>query len=459
MTRITVKVKLSEQEARPVRDGQQDLARATGTAQHPLAAASPASERSSAPAVRAAAPRPSGGPAEPPQAADQARARAERAWSQPTPAAPGRGLRVPRSDAAARAGRKPPRWLARRGPLAWAAGMLLLCMLIPALLVQRQHPVTDEVIVRQPKPTPAPPIQEAVPQEPLVHVYLTKEQAVEKVTLEQYVRGVVAAEMPTEFEMEALKAQAIAARTFIVRRLADQDTSGVSVKGAEVTDTVAHQVYMSLDTLANPKNKEKLARVTQAVNETRGVILTYKGKPIEASFFSTSNGYTENSEEYWNGRIPYLRSVASPWDKAIAPHFTDTVSMPLTRFMNLLNIRQPAIPVSASTAKKQLALANAAEPRILSKTTGHRIKLIRIGGKNFSGREIREKLGLRSSEFTWRIHKGQIDITTYGNGHGVGMSQWGANGMAMEGATAEAIVKHYYTGVTLQQVDEVLHVK
>ncbi|OPA75821.1 stage II sporulation protein D [Paenibacillus selenitireducens] len=331
-----------------------------------------------------------------------------------------------------------------------------MCMLIPALLVQRQHPVTDELIVRQPKPAPAPPMQEAVPREPLVHVYLTGEQAVEKVTLEQYVRGVVAAEMPTEFEMEALKAQAIAARTFIVRRLAHHDTSGVPVKGAEVTDTVAHQVYMSIDNLTNPKNKEKLARVTQAVNETRGMILTYKGEPIEASFFSTSNGYTENSEDYWTNRIPYLRSVASPWDESIAPHFMDTVSMPLTQFMNLLNISPPAIPASASVVKKQQVLANAAEPRILSTTTGHRIKLIRIRGKNYSGREIREKLGLRSSEFTWRIHKGQIDITTYGNGHGVGMSQWGANGMAKEGATAEAIVKHYYTGVSLEQVNDVL---
>jgi len=276
------------------------------------------------------------------------------------------------------------------------------------------------------------------------------------VTLEQYVRGVVAAEMPSEFEMEALKAQAIAARTFIVRRMAAQDTTGVPVKGADVTDTVTHQAYLPLKTLQLTANRNKLARVSRAVSETRGIVMTYKGSPIEASFFSTSNGYTENSEDVWPNKIPYLRSVSSPWDKAIAPHYTDTVRMPLDQFMRRLKVSPPALPASATLSRKQQAYANAAEPRVLSKTEGHRIKLIRIGGKNYAGKEVREKLGLRSSEFTWKIRNGNIEITTYGYGHGVGMSQWGANGMAKEGASAEEILKHYYTGIGLEQSSEFL---
>jgi len=396
-----------------------------------------------------------------PKSSDSARAnRTVHVSASPTAGvqAPAREPRVPRGEVVARAGRKPPRRLTRRGPLAWAAGMLLLCMIIPALLVQRQHtPVTDETVtVREPKPAPSPPLQEAVPREPLVRVYLAGDQAIEKVTLEQYVRGVVAAEMPSEFEMEALKAQAIAARTFIVRRMADQDTTGVPVKGADVTDTVTHQAYLPIKTLKLNENRKKLARVSQAVSETRGIVMTYKGSPIEASFFSTSNGYTENSEDVWPNKIPYLRSVSSPWDKAIAPHYTDTVRMTLDQFMRRLRVSLPSLPASASVARKQQVYANAAEPRVLSKTEGHRIKLIRIGGKNYTGKEVREKLGLRSSEFTWKIRNGNIEITTYGYGHGVGMSQWGANGMAKEGASVEEILRHYYTGISLEQSSEFL---
>uniref|UniRef100_A0A8R1ED03 SpoIID domain-containing protein n=1 Tax=Caenorhabditis japonica TaxID=281687 RepID=A0A8R1ED03_CAEJA len=165
----------------------------------------------------------------------------------------------------------------------------------------------------------------------LVRVYLSATGTTMNLPLEDYVTGVVAAEMPAEFRLEALKAQAIAARTFIVRRLAASDTSGVPSGAADVTDTVSHQVFIPPDQvkadwtrLGKAKEWEKLQ---QAVRESRDTVMTYQGKAITASFFSTSNGYTENAEDVWGNAVPYLQSVDSPWDKTLAPGYKQTVTM------------------------------------------------------------------------------------------------------------------------------------
>lgn len=282
--------------------------------------------------------------------------------------------------------------------------------------------------------------------ETYITVYLTKEQRTERVNLETYVRGVVAGEMPADFELEALKAQAIAARTYIVRRLELDDHSGMpataAASRADVTDTVEHQVYISLDKLKElwPKEERaaKLAKLNKAVSETSGEIITYGGEPIQAVFFSTSNGYTENSEQYFQEELPYLRSVASPWDKQISPRYQETVKLKLSDFYARLGL----------AAKKKPAI------RVLDKTEGNRIADILIDGKTFTGREAREKLGLASSQFWWQLEGESIAITTFGYGHGVGMSQWGANGMAEEGKSAEQIVTYYYTNTKVEQASK-----
>ncbi|MFX3634080.1 MAG: stage II sporulation protein D [Candidatus Pristimantibacillus sp.] len=281
-----------------------------------------------------------------------------------------------------------------------------------------------------------------------VRVYMTKENRVERIPLETYVQGVVAGEMPIEFELEALKAQAIAARTYIVRRMALKDDSGMPEAGigskADVTDTIDHQVYLSLNQLEKkwPKDKRKAnkTKLSEAIEQTRGQIITYDGEPIQAVFFSTSNGYTENSEEYWQQEIPYLRSVDSPWDEAISPRYKETVELTLKQFYSKLGI-------SIEGSKKPSI-------RILDKTTGNRIGMITIGGATLSGREVREKLELASSQFTWSIEGDSITITTFGYGHGVGMSQWGANGMAKAGHGAEEIIVHYYSGTKVEQASK-----
>lgn len=324
---------------------------------------------------------------------------------------------------------------------AGAAILMLVMILLPSILVHHiKESASSEPVSGASSPTPGKPDASSV----IVPVYLTKERKIDRVPLEDYVKGVVAAEMPIDFELEALKAQAIAARTYIVRRMAGAEAGDQPVKGAWVNDTVQYQAYVPLETLRKRWGKaayeQNMAKLNKAVKETEDWILTYQGKPIDAAFFSTSNGYTENSEDYWSSYIPYLRSVPSPWDKGISPKYKQTVTMTLTTFLRKLGI--------GSAGRKGTGIGSA---KVISLTDGHRIKQLQIAGRKFTGREVREKLGLASSEFTWRIRGSKIQITTRGSGHGVGMSQWGANGMAREGKTAEQIVTYYYQGVTVSK--------
>ncbi|WP_179223817.1 stage II sporulation protein D [Paenibacillus tyrfis] len=333
------------------------------------------------------------------------------------------------------------RWLA-----VWLASFTAVVVLVPGLLV-RTGPGKE--------PVPAPPAAEqpsAARQqdELLIPVYRAKEKRTERMALEQYVRGVVAAEMPIEFEPEALKAQAMAARTYIVRRLLDGDQSNVPDANALVTDTISHQAYVTDEELRRRWGYDvflsHMDKLKRAVEETRDLVLTYQGKPIEASFFSTSNGYTENSEDYWNFTVPYLRSVPSPWDAKLSPRYKETVAFTSKELQSKLGL-PGAVPVSTGSS---LGI------KVIEKSQGNRIKKLSIGGKLFTGREVREKLGLNSSQFQWSWSGGEWRFTTFGYGHGVGMSQWGANGMAMEGRKAEDIVKYYYAGIVIDRASNLL---
>lgn len=335
----------------------------------------------------------------------------------------------------------------KRYLLMWFIALPILLVAIPATLVYwfapgapTQGPADVAVSVPDNLPESGPPLN--------VKVYRTEKKVVETLPLETYIAGVVAAEMPAEFELEALKAQAMAARTYIVRRLSESKLDDVP-QGAQVLDTVQHQVYMD-ESQRRERWKDqfewKNQRILQAVKATAGVVLTYDGKPIDATFFSTSNGFTENSAEYWEKPIPYLKSVPSPWDIG-SPRYEETVTMTTAEFEKNLGVK---LTQEASTSGSWY--------RIESKTTGNRVGKISIGGKEFTGREFREKLNLNSSSFTMELRGNQVFITTKGYGHGVGMSQWGANGMAKSGKTAEQIVKYFYQGVSLQNFTKVIPV-
>lgn len=271
--------------------------------------------------------------------------------------------------------------------------------------------------------------------EPMViSVFRTKTEEVEEVELEDYVVGVVASEMPAEFEIEALKAQALTARTYAVKQLVTPTDIDLP-EGAFVTDTEMHQVYRSeeeLKELWGDDYEWKINRVKEAVEATKGQVLTYEGELITAAFFSTSNGYTENAEDYWENPVPYLQSVASPWD------------MDSPRYYNAIKI-----PITVVEEKLGTTITSSSVGQIISRTAGGRVKEVTIGTNTFTGREVREKLGLDSSDFEMERAGDEIIFHTKGWGHGVGMSQYGALGMAEEGKEYTEIVKHYFQGVEI----------
>lgn len=329
-------------------------------------------------------------------------------------------------------------------PIGTLVAIVLICILIiPAIVVQfvpqkNVGQVQERIELQESESDKLAPVIN-------IAVYREAQDKIEKLTLENYIRGVVAAEMPTEFELEALKAQALAARTYIIRRLVDKDFSDVP-EGAVVSDTIRHQVYLSDEELRERWGldfERNMGRINQAVNETMGQVLTYEGKPITATFFSTSNGFTENSEEYWNAEIPYLRSVESPWDVE-SPKYEEVMNMSIEDFQQRLGVE---LAQPASTAQEPLI-------EIISRTAGNRVKEVKVGEKTFSGKELREKLDISSSHFDMQLKDREVVIRTKGWGHGVGMSQWGANGMAKEGYAAEDIVKYYYTGIDVQDYRE-----
>lgn len=258
------------------------------------------------------------------------------------------------------------------------------------------------------------------------------------VPLETYVARVIASEMPTDFEMEALKAQGLAARTYIVNHLLYQSENDSS----DVTDTVEHQVYKDEEELRKQwgsEYNENMSRLIEAVNATKGQIITYNDAPITPAFFSTSNGFTENSEDYWENELPYLKSVKSPWDEE-SPKYLDQAVFKIADVSEALGVNLPT--------DRPLTIE-------MSRTESQRVKELNIEGHTISGRDVREKLQLQSSDFTIKQNNDHLVFTTKGYGHGIGMSQYGANGMAKEGKTYEEIIKYFYQGVEIDQLQEV----
>ena len=241
-----------------------------------------------------------------------------------------------------------------------------------------------------------------------------------------YLIGVVSSEMPASFNLEALKAQSVLARTYALK---------AKQTGKKLTDTVNTQSYIDIDQMKNKWGNSfntYYNKIKNAVENTNGEYLSYNGNYIEALYHSTNNGKTESSLDVFGNYYPYLISVSSEYDKN-ASSYLRTINMPLDTISNKLG----------------LSLNNDSVINILSYTDGGNIKEININGNNFSGKKIREQLGLRSADFDISISDNNANITTRGYGHGVGMSQYGANGMANAGYGYKDILSHYYPGTTL----------
>ncbi|MEL3960162.1 stage II sporulation protein D [Lysinibacillus endophyticus] len=253
----------------------------------------------------------------------------------------------------------------------------------------------------------------------------------EPIDLEEYVIGVVSAEMPANFHPEALKAQAIAARTYVLKN--------TEYGKKAIEPTVAKQVFYDSNT-----RKEVWAesfddyekKVRQAVESTKGEVINYNGELITAMFHSMSNGMTESSKNYSGTDLPYLQSVAST-DFQYADNYEVEKSFTMNEWNQLLNTN--------------LTLNQLKNVRIKRNNTG-RVETVIVGKNEWSGRDMRTLLDLRSTDFRIEVKGEKIVVTTEGYGHGVGMSQYGADAMAENGATAHEIIQHYYKNTNIEKI-------
>lgn len=270
------------------------------------------------------------------------------------------------------------------------------------------------------------------PEKITIRVLQTNKNKVIKLDLEDYVKGVIAGEMPISFEIEALKAQAVAARTYAVRRINKN-------KNYDVVDTVMNQVYIDDAALKNKwKNNYDMYmnKINKVIKETRGEYVDYNGTYADTLFFSTSVGNTENSEEIFGNKISYLQSVSSEWDKEVSPVYEEKNVFTRETFCNKLGLKD----------------CSKIYVNIINQTSTGRIKIIEINEKKFTGSEVAYYLGIRSNYFSIYIENNNVVVSTRGFGHGVGMSQYGAEGMAINGYLYKEILEHYYQGTTIKNL-------
>ena len=263
--------------------------------------------------------------------------------------------------------------------------------------------------------------------------------SVEQMALDDYVVCVVLAEMPAEFEEEALKAQAVVARTYALKRYQSGEKHD---RRAVCTDSTCCQAYCTqADFLQRGESEENLQKVIDAVAQTHELVLSYNGALIEATYFACSGGRTEDALAVWGEEIPYLQAVDSPGEEKAA-HYMDTVSFTMEEFAQRMELNADSLSGNWIGT--------------ITYTPGGGVDTINIGGQSYKGTTVRQKLGLRSTAFVMTAVGNSVTVTTKGFGHRVGMSQYGAEAMAVSGSTYEQILSYYYQGTVLQLQKEIL---
>lgn len=306
---------------------------------------------------------------------------------------------------------------------------VLLGLIIPWLLLFTAKKPTQE---KNTEPTRAQIANNSSQQ--LISVVFA-ENDVRQMELESYILGVLVGEMPADFELEALKAQAVVARTFAVKT---QRAGTKHDNGAICVDSACCQNYYAPDAyLQDGGTPENLEKFQTAVNLTKGQILTYQGQLIEATYFSCSGGKTEDAEAVWGTAVPYLQAIASPGEEH-ATHYMDTVSFTTEEFEKRLGQDLPGIP-ETWVGK-------------ISYTAGGGVATIDLGGRSYTGTQLRQKLGLNSTVFVVTAVGNGVTVTTKGFGHRVGMSQYGADAMAAQGKDYQQILEYYYQGTTMETI-------
>ena len=331
--------------------------------------------------------------------------------------------------------------------VATAAALLLVLFLLPVLLLDGPEAKgeSSHVDVLPPLSLPAvterPVEQHESGKDELTRLRVELEDgAVAEMTMADYLWSVVAAEMPAAFESEALKAQAVTARTYAVWKMNMGDTDHPD---ADVcTDITCCQAYISPEqAAANWGNAAAVyqQKIASAVQSTDGQVITYDGEPIQAVFFSSAAGRTEDAVTVWGSEVPYLVGVDSPEGEGV-PNYQTEVTLTTEQVKKLILAQYPGADLSGTASGwfKNRTL-----------TASGRVDTLDVGGITLKGTQVRTLFGLRSACFTVEIMGDAITFRVTGYGHGVGMSQYGANSLAKEGKTCEEILKWYYTGVEI----------
>lgn len=306
----------------------------------------------------------------------------------------------------------------------------ILGVVLPGLVIGFGVAIRDGM-AEQPEQPPPEGMHTVSSYEP-VTMYLRQGEEKIPMELETYLVGVVCGEMPASFETEALKAQAVVARTYTLKAMT---TGGKHRDGSLCQDPACCQAYIAeSDYLALGRTQADLEKIQSAVRDTACLVLTYEGSLIEATYFSCSGGSTEDAVAVWGTDYPYLRAKKSPGEEQ-ATYFQDKVFF------------------TRNTLEQALGVSLNADPTAwigyTTYTAGGGVNTMVIGGKEFRGTQLRSLLGLRSTAFTVEVQGEGIDIVTKGYGHRVGMSQYGADAMASNGADFHQILAYYYTGTEL----------
>lgn len=264
--------------------------------------------------------------------------------------------------------------------------------------------------------------------EPEIKLYLNKSDEVIKLELEEYLVGTVAAEMPASFNLEALKAQAVCARTYALRKLM---YAPKYPRQADLSDDIRScQAYVTSATYENWQ-PELVQKIRRAVRETRGEIMLYDNQPIDALYHSTCGGETESALNGWAKEVPYLQSVKCRYCRG-TKHYQETSSISWQHVIN-------------SWGTKDI--------KVLTRTSTGRVKKLKIGSTEISGEQFRQKLSLPSTWFYLEPARDALIIRTYGYGHGSGMCQYGANGMANAGKNYKQILGTYYKNISYYRIN------
>ncbi len=282
-----------------------------------------------------------------------------------------------------------------------------------------------------------------------INVYFHEQDVVIPMNIDEYLKGVVSAEMPANFEVEALKAQAIAARTYTLLHVIQKPELKLEHKGGDICTDFRHcQAYKTKDQLKEGWGLVNYFRyyekISKCVNDTTDRIIVYNNEIINPLYHSTSSGKTENSEDVFIESVPYLRSVISQGEAA-SPRYSSKTVISLNDFKSKLKEFDSNIIIKGNTC----------DIKVIERTESGSVKSIQIANRILSGKDVRRIFSLNSTNFNITIEKNNVVFSTLGYGHGVGMSQFGANYLAKQGKNYEEILKYYYKDVDVVKIADI----